>query len=175
MTQKLKNCFFGKIAIRATQSISTLQTQCWNDIFWWNDSPVAAVCVWISKTALSSWLQERAEGLWSVLSDRETISCFWRWLRYLLALEGVGGERLLLRVLTHITKLSLSVDSWSLCRSVTLREAEGAKIAVVREVKGGQTFPAYDRADSSGLPRPAASEMDNLPWLRLVLISILDY
>lgn len=68
-----------------------------------------------------------------------------------------------------------SVDSWSLCGSVTLREAEGAKIAVVREVKDDQTFPPYDYTDSSGCPPPAASEMDNMPWLHLVLTSILDY
>ncbi len=67
-----------------------------------------------------------------------------------------------------------NVDSWSLCRSVTLREAE-QKIAVVQEVKGGQTFPAYDCADSFGCPHPAASEMDNVLWLHLALISILDY
>ena len=46
---------------------------------------------------------------------------------------------------------------------MTLGEAEAAKIAAVREVKGGQTFPAYDFTGSSGCPLPAASEMDNVP------------
>lgn len=57
---------------------------------------------------------------------------------------------------------------------MTLREAEGAKIAVVREVKGGQTFPAYDYTDPSGGPRPAASEIDDVLRLHLPLMSMLD-
>lgn len=43
---------------------------------------------------------------------------------------------------------------------MTLGEAEGAKIAVVREVKDGQTFPAYD---FSGWPPPVMPETDNVP------------
>lgn len=43
---------------------------------------------------------------------------------------------------------------------MTPREAEGAKIALVREVKGGQTFPAYNY---TACPPPAASEMDSVP------------
>lgn len=54
--------------------------------------PCGCVCA-ISETSLSSWFQERAGGLWSALWDRETISCFWRWSCYWLALEGVRGER----------------------------------------------------------------------------------
>lgn len=60
-----------------------------------------AVCV-INRTALSSRLQDVAEELWSVLSDRKTISYFWQCLCYLFDVWRASGERerLLLRVLT---------------------------------------------------------------------------
>lgn len=59
-----------------------------------------------------------------------------------------------------------SFDSRSLCGSATPREAEGARIAVVREVKGGQTFPPYDYADSFGGP-PEAVIFNLEDWIIL--------